>query len=303
MKRKVVLIIFSIVILILLDCLIGFLFSQLYHKAQYGQIARQNYCINESMDDIIIVGSSEVMRNYDPSVIQDSLKLTCYTNGSEGQCIYYSYAIIRAIIERNHFPKYLICDIGNYDVLESDDSQNNIDAAISRLLPNYSDSKAIHSVINEYDHTQIIKCFSNAYRYNSKIIQIVKCLFYDTHDFNGFEPNYKKLDELSIKEDLPTTTGIELRKIDCIKQTIKLAKEYDVNIIFVHSPKYYISDNKGVDVIREICDKEGVLYWDFNEVECFNNPLLFADKHHLNNEGAVVLSQELASRISLLSQQ
>lgn len=302
MKRKVFLIVFSIVVLILLDCLIGLFFSHLYHKAQYGQIARQNYCINKSTDDIIIVGSSEVMRNYDPAVIQDSLNLSCYTNGSEGQCIYYSYAIIRAIIERNHSPQYLICDIGNYDVLESDDSQNNIDAAISRLLPNYFDSKAIRTIINDYDYTQRFKCLSNAYRYNSKIIQMVKCLHYDTHDFNGFEPNYKKLDEQSIKEVLPTTTEIELKKIDCIKQLIKYTREHGVNIIFVHSPKYYISDNKGINVIREICNEEGVLYWDFDEIECFNNPLLFADRHHLNNEGAVVLSKELSRRISLISQ-
>jgi hypothetical protein len=302
MKRKVVLIIFSIVVLILLDCLIGLLFSYLYHKAQYGQIARQNHCIIESTDDIIIVGSSEVMRNYDPAVIQDSLKLTCYTNGSEGQCIYYSYAIIRAIIERNHFPKFLICDIGNYDVLESDDSQNNIDAAISRLLPNYYDSKAIRSVINDYDHTQRIKCLSSAYRYNSKIIQIVKCLLYNTSDYNGFEPNNKKLDLQSEKEELLTTTEVEFRKIDCIKQTIELAKEHGVVIIFVHSPKYYVSDNKGVNMIDDICREEGVIFWDFDSLDCFNNPSLFADRHHLNKDGAAVLSRELYGRISQLNQ-
>ena len=70
---------------------------------------------------IIILGSSHAVRHYVPSVIQDSLGLTCYNCGEPGCGIIPAYARYKMVAERNK-PKLVIYEVTpGYDYLVSDD--------------------------------------------------------------------------------------------------------------------------------------------------------------------------------------
>ena len=88
----------AILLIVAMDLCLGGVSAWLYHRSKYGIFHRQQYILNESKDDIIILGSSRVSHHYIPSILTDSLGMSCYNAGSEGMCIYYHYAMLAAMI-------------------------------------------------------------------------------------------------------------------------------------------------------------------------------------------------------------
>ena len=176
-----------IVLLVLMDFCIGGTSAWLYHRSKYGIFHRQQYVLNESNDDIIILGSSRASHHYVPSILTDSLGISCYNAGSEGMCIYYHYAMFASMIERGHTPKVVIFDMISSDTKEILGSSFTLEAAIDRLAPHYGEFACIDSILELNGWKEILKLQSKLYRYNSKLVQSIKCNFVPSPEDNGYE--------------------------------------------------------------------------------------------------------------------
>lgn len=241
-----------LLLLVLMDLCVGSVSSWLYHRSKYGIFHRQLYVLNESNDDIIILGSSRASHHYVPSIFTDSLGMSCYNAGSEGMCIYYHYAMLAAMIERGHCPKVVIYDVMNLDAFETPGPTFTLDAALDRLSPHYGEYKSVDSLFALKGWKEKLKLMSVTYRYNSKLVQSIKCNFIPQQEDHGYEKLSGKLADTTAFEERDYYMGaLDQEKLRYVQKMIDLTKRNQIGLLFVLSPNYYSNPSNGYDAIKE----------------------------------------------------
>lgn len=287
-----------VILLVSVDRILGAINQSLYIESKYGIFGRQIYCLHESKEDMLILGSSRASHHYVPSIFQDSLNLSCYNCGSEGMCIYYHYGILASYIERGAIPKLVIYDVMDLDAEEYSGPTFNLEAALDRFAPHYKEYESIDSLFSLKDWKEQIKLLSKSYRYNSKLVQSIKCNFIPSKEDNGYE---------AVIGNLPDTASFQVRNfvdtpLDSIKlvylnKLIKLSKEYKINLVLVQSPKYYSSKSNGIDAIKKIASEENIPFLDYVNADSLMKKEYFRDHLHLNDDGAHIWSQFIANKL------
>ena len=284
-----------LLLLVLMDLCVGSVSSWLYHRSKYGIFHRQLYVLNESKDDIIILGSSRASHHYVPSIFTDSLGMSCYNAGSEGMCIYYHYAMLAAMVERGHCPRVVIYDVMNLDAKLHPGPTFTLDAALDRLAPHYGQFACIDSLFELKGWKENLKLQSKAYRYNSKLVQSIKCNFIPSPEDHGYEAikGYLK-EKMQFQHENYDNCTIDSLKLEYMRKIVDLAKLNNMRIFFVLSPYFVDNPSRAYDASREVAREKGV-----EVIDCYNEPAmmkqeLFRDLMHLNDEGAHVWSSYLA---------
>lgn len=279
----------AILLIVITDICIGGTSAWLYHRSKYGIFHRQQYVLNESKDDIIILGSSRASHHYVSSILSDSLGMSCYNAGSEGMCIYYNYAMFAAMIERGHCPKVVIYDVMDLDAMKYPGPTFTLDAALGRLAPHYGEYKCIDSLFDLKDWKEKLKLQSLTYRYNSKLVQSIKCNFIPSPEDKGYEVVVGRLpDNMDFKKAEYNDCELDSQKLHYMQKMVDLAKSHQINIYFVFSPSFKDDPSKAYDAAKEIAHRNQI-----EIIDCYNEPALmkrelFRDLMHLNDDGAHV---------------
>lgn len=285
----------AVLLVFLMDFCLGGANAWLYHRSQYGIFHRQQYVLNESEDDIIILGSSRASHHYVPSIISDSLGMSCYNAGSEGMCIYYHYAMLASMIERGHRPKVVIYDVMNLDIQEYPGPTFTLDAALDRIAPHYGEFECLDNLFALNGWKERLKLMFLTYRYNSKSVQSIKCNFIPSPEDNGYEKVSGHLpDDVAFESLDYGNYNIDTLKLQYLNKLIHLAKANHIQLIFVLSPYYKDNPSNALDVAKETAEQNGLIL-----IDCYNDPEmmkreLFRDVMHLNDEGAHEWSSFLA---------
>lgn len=283
-----------------MDRIVGGFMRIGYEHARFGIIHRQQYCLHESNEDILIMGSSRAAHHYVPEVFTDSLGLSCYNCGSDGQCVYYTYAILSAYVERGSIPKMVICEVMPQDIEESMSSTFNFDAAADRLAPNYGEFACVDSLLESKGWKAKVKLKSLAYRYNSKQVQLIKCNVIGEEENNGYEPLFGSSFILPVKTEGCASVSevpIEQEKVNSFKNIIALCKKNGIKLIMAYSPTFGNSRSVGIDIAKSIAELSDVPFIDFGADARFDDPELFKDASHLNDGGARLYSGIVAETI------
>lgn len=284
-----------LLLVVLMDICVGGVSSWLYHRSKYGIFHRQIYVLNESRDDIIILGSSRASHHYMPSIITDSLRMSCYNAGSEGMCIYYHYAMLASMIERGHYPKLVIYDVVDLDVKDYPGPTFTLDAAIDRLAPHYGEFDCIDGLFALKGIKEEIKLMSLSYRYNSKLVQTIKCNFLPMPEDNGYEKVEGTLpDDIVFKEYDYDNSSLDTLKIAYVRKMVELAKQHNIQIIFVLSPRYELNPSNALDALKDIALQYDIAYYDFYNEPSLMKKEYFRDVKHLNDKGAYQWSSFLS---------
>lgn len=290
----------TLALLFVLDRVVGCLMAAGYRNAKYGIIHRQEYCLRESSEDILIMGSSRAAHHYVPEIFTDSLGLTCYNCGSDGQCVYYTYAMLSAYIERGVIPKMVICEVMPQDIELWAGSTFNFDAAAERLAPVYGEFACIDSLLKSQGWKYRLKLLSQVYRYNSKLVQVIKCNFIGEVENNGYEPLFGTSPVVHATDDVSagSATSIEQGKLNSFRNLIALCKRNRIDLIMAYSPTQNRQHSIGIDVAKSIAESSGVPFIDMSRDSHFEDAALFKDGTHLNDTGARKYSTILAGIIS-----
>ena len=118
-------------------------------------------------------------------------------------------------------------------------------------------------------------------------------------DFKGYIPLNKTLTDEKI-DTLPVINyTIDKNKIRALKDIISTCKQMNINLILVYSPIRRVDRSINFNaIISELCFKNDISYFDMSNNPTFiNNPQYFADKTHLNIEGAKVFTNMLINII------
>lgn len=270
--------------IIAIDITWGIVCQYLNDHSKGGGIRSRYYVCKQSNEDVLIFGSSRAKHHYVPEIIEDSLGLSCYNTGEDGNGIILSYGFLRMITSR-YEPKVIIYDISDYDIYEDDNVKY-----LNYLKPYYHETGIDSLFWSIEPKTRLMMC-SNLYRFNTTCLRVLGNYFHPITTYpKGYMPLYNTMNwEPKIeKSDIGTEKHIDSIKMHYFEQFIMLAKQKGIAVFCCVSPKY-----KGSSIpsyyssIMNLCEQYKVpfLYY-CNAKEISNNRDYFQDPTHLNDEGA-----------------
>ena len=290
------------IIILFCDLAIGTLLKVFYFRQKSGAPFRTTYSIDSTTAEILILGSSRANHHYVPEVFEGSLHNTFYNAGRDGNFILYNSAIFKAITTRYH-PKMIIFDINPDEIVYTTNSYERL----SNLLPYYHSHPVIRSTVNLRNPLEKIKLISSIYPYNSMLTTIaIGNLEYNKQrksDNKGYVPINIKMKNERINavqiDSKKADSRIDENKTVALMDIITTCKKQKIMLIFVQSPIFvFNNDSYYNSLFSEMCSENDVSYFDLSNQPIFiNHPDYFADRSHLNDEGAKVFSAMLIKKI------
>ena len=283
MKKFIIKTAILLAIIASIDVLAGYTLDYFYTNAKGGMTLRDNYICNELKTDILLCGSSRCVHHYNPQIFTDSIHMSCYNSGQDGNGI---------MIKKRMTPKLVIYDINpEFDLLQGEDDHR----YLNWLKPYYA-KKEIKDIFLSVDSTEQWKMLSNMYRYNSHIIEILMDYFHPiiSPNKNGFWPQPGEMDKLKIREEdhvQKDTYDFDPLKLYYME---RYAESLEDKIVFCVSPIWYGMDTKQLTPIIELCKKKGIEFIDFsNNPKYVRNDYYFTDGSHMNSIGADEFTKDL----------
>ena len=161
MKKFLINIICFCILIFVVDRSVGFCLDYLRGNAKGGATKLLHYIANESTDDVVIFGSSRANHHYVPQIIEDSLGMTCFNMGQDGNGIVLMYGRYQMLLERYN-PKLIIYDVCLFDYSANYDNLRYLDR-----LKNFYDRDCIRDEFMELaGWKEQIKMISKMYRNN-----------------------------------------------------------------------------------------------------------------------------------------
>ena len=281
--------------LIVMDRVAGIMFSFMLNHAKGGYIGHHKYVTDKTNEDILIFGSSRAIHHYNPKIISDSLGMTCYNCGQDGNGIILFYGLWQMIKER-HTPKMIIFDVNpDFDLYKGENNQR----YLGWLRSDY-EKPGVKSVFTTIDPTESYKMESMLYRYNSKFMQVLTDFIHPifTIKGNGYLPLKGKMNKMKVKKksDYQCLSEVDSVKLEYINKFID--ETSGIRLVFVASPSWYYLNRQTFQPIKDICKKRNIQFLDFSESSKYiHNDAYFKDGNHLNASGADEFTKELAKTL------
>lgn len=280
----------------LTDLLYGKVCDGLLASSKKGIEKRVNDIIYNDSSDILVMGSSRAHYHYNPKVFTDSLGLTCYNAGFDGQGILFSYGLLKLKLE-NNIPKLVIYDVSTFDIYHVDDNSKYVN-----LLKPYYRREQLGVLFDAIDRSLPYKIHSGFYRYNSELIALLLAQRgSDTSRDNGFIPKNGG-GEICVGYDKnydESNLIVDTLKLEYICKLIELCKNEDVKLVFVASPRYMQPESTlYYSRVIEIANKKDIPFINyFSDLYFSKSGGLFYDASHMNSIGADEFSKEIAYKI------
>lgn len=285
-------------IVFVLDFAIGKTLRHFYFKEISGFQYSATYAIDSTKADIVIFGGSRAKYHYIPSIIADSLKMSFYNTGSEGNAVFFQLAVLKSVLKR-HVPKIIILDFKE----SLDEGEDGYDK-ITLLFPYYKTHQEMRDIIRLKSPYEAIKQVSQIYPFNSEILTIIM----DNMEINkkrnpDDRGTYTKLGQWPYNLDVVKDTfsyKADSAKVNALHEFISLANKSGAKVFVIYSPIFvkYVRQEQETTICKSICASENVPFWDFSQDTVFlNNGHLFFDTYHLNQKGSDIFSQMFAHKL------
>ncbi len=292
MKRFIIRLLVFLSLMFILDRGFGVAMKYLQDHAKGGYVGHHNYILNQSNEDILIFGSSRAIHHYNPQIIEDSLGMSCYNCGQDGNGIVLFYGWWQ-IMKNRHLPKMIIYDVNpNFDLLVGENNSK----YLGWLRSEYENDD-VKQIFEDIDPTERYKMQSMMYRYNSKFLQNMIDFVHPIFQIspNGFLPLKGKMDVMKIKEQNEKEEYIyDVQKISYLESLINETKDHKIKLVFVASPVWYGKSDKQFEPLIKLCHKHSVPFYNYSNAPSWvNHNEMFKDGTHLNADGADRFSKQL----------
>ncbi len=287
-----------VLVVFILDFAIGRTLRHFYYKETSGFHFRTTYSMEKTDAEILIFGSSRANHHYVPEIFEDSLGMTFYNTGRDGNGIFYQQALLKSVLKR-HKPKIIILDYrGEFNKLRTEYDQ------MSSILPYYRTHNEIRKTIELRGEFEKIKLLSEIYPFNSQILTIAMGNMEANKNRNPDNKGYVAL-ETAWPPKLETYTStkeymVDSNKVNAFRDFVSAARISGASVYVVYSPLYQkIARNQEAEVCKQICTEERIQFWDFSRDSYFlSRQNLFYDVNHLNHTGAKIFSSIIADKIN-----
>lgn len=284
-----------IFLVLLLDQLIGRGMRYMYFKRKSGDTYQTTYSMDSTKADIIILGSSRATHHYITQIFEDSLKLSCYNTGKDGEYLIYSYSVLTSILNR-YSPKMVILDINVDEFYKNDNYKNS-----NTLFPYYHAKPEIQKVLETNNNFEMLKFLSYIYPYNSTLFGSLLHINTDINErkLKGYIPFYGSLSNISLSKEPSLIRSLDNFKINILEEIGKKCKKKGIKIMFIQSPRYVILDQSYlIEKLEKIAMSYNCEIYNYaNDSQFLINSSLFKDVNHLNNDGAIIFSNIIIKKI------
>ena len=251
--------------------------------------------------DIAMIGASVMFNQYVPSIIQDTLGMSCYNYGVGGQNIYYHYATAHLLFEAEYKPKIVLYQPCFID-LENHANYNT--EKLDFIYSAYNYDSVFHSIINQQGCKQrfllnALKLYKHNTRfiYYSRLYLFAKKMLHHEDKGNGYSP-------LNAIWQEPIQSSNEIREIDSTKcdyldRIIELCEENNALFIMANAPEFENCEQESwLKYVKDLVDTKHIPYLNYHDDSTFlKHPEWFYNPAHLNGEGAVVYSKIIAGEL------
>jgi hypothetical protein len=283
----------------ILDVIIGKTLRHFYFSEDSGIYYRTTYSMDKTEADLLIFGTSRAYHHYAAKTIEDSLKVSSYNTGRDGEYIFYQTAVLKSVLKR-YTPKMIILDFaGSFNYSQEDYDR------LSVLLPYYKDHPEIRDIVELRSPFEKYKLISQIYPYNSSLLTIIAGNMEfnkkrsSNMDYHGYVPlhglNSKKLDSLIT----PAKYEVDDNKIKVFTDFLSLTQQHNIPLVVVNSPDYYLYESDySIDLARKLCEQRGIPFKDFSkDPEFLAHGDYFEDETHLNELGAEFFTKKVLNSI------
>jgi hypothetical protein len=278
-----------------MDLIFGNVLRHFYFKQKSGFYYHLIYSLDSTEAEVIILGSSRASRHYVPEIIEDSLNLTCFNTGVDGNYMFNNYAVYKSIIER-YTPKVVLMDINPGEIYTGTEGYDQL----APLLPFYKTKKEIKSVIHLKSKFERLKLISKIYPFNSSLLAIVTGIL-QTEDINvlkGYMPLFGNVSDTTIGCRREENKEIDINKIKVLEALASDCDDRNIKLVFIQSPKYIkVIQETSVSLINKLASNHGAEFWNYVNDTVFLKPEYFKDANHMNNSGAYKFTRAIADRI------
>ena len=267
-----------------MDYAFGKLGTYLLDHAISGSSEKNKYICDRTSEEILIMGSSRAVHHYDPTIIEDSLGLSCYNCGYDGCGSITAYGLLSILTER-YSPRAILYEITpEFDYLKADKDNTKYLGPLKMFY----DRNGIDSIFIKIDAKEQFKMQSRMYRMNSSFIQLLsENMMKRNLTVKGYHTKKQVMEyEPTIQEE-DIDLEYDSLKMDCLNRIIEICKNKHINLVFYVSPSYKnncflkyqyakaLADKKKISFINHSCDTAFV-----------NRKDLFYDAGHMNHDGA-----------------
>lgn len=280
MKKFVIKIFLFAVLVAAIDMSFGFAMDYMHNHVKGGGMAKRLYVARDAKEDIMLFGSSRMCHHYNPMIIEDSLGVTCFNAGEDGNGIIMSYGFLSMMLDR-YSPKLIVYDISGFDFAVDDNMKY-----LSFLRPYYKEP-AIKEIITTIEPMERFKMMSSLYRYNSLTIRIAGCYLSSSSEYQkGYLPLSETMDyDVDVPADEQSI--IDSVKIMYLQKFINLCREKDIPLVFALSPRYKANDSSFYSEIKILAGKGGIPLLDnYADTAFCQTKKFFKDQTHMNSLGA-----------------
>lgn len=295
MKKFLLRILLITIIIFVTDQSSGYIFKFMQHHSKGGNTGRTEYIVNNMNEDILIFGSSRAIHHYDPQIIEDSLQMSCYNCGRNGNGIIFSYGMYR-LFKNRYTPKCIIYDIfDDFDLIKGN-NEKYLD-----WLRNYYNKPGIDSIFINVNKNEKCKMISQMRRYNYTFIQIVSDYISPKQSYiKGYKPlsGTIKYEPIEIDKESNKSIQYDDLKLKYFKLLIKDCKEKGTKLIFMVSPKYKGEKKQSYEAIIQLAKEENIpFFYHYNDNEISTNKKNFEDSMHMNKYGAEKYTKKIINEI------
>lgn len=283
-----------------IDVACGYSFNVLRRNAKGGDTRKNYYIAEECCDKVVILGSSRAARHYVPTVIQDSLGMTCYNCGEPGCGIITAYARYGMIKSRQK-PKLVLYEVSpEYDYYKTDDYSK----YLGRVRQYAHNPVVMDLFISLGDNLERARLLSNMYRNNSYIVHNIFDNLNGDDEGRGFQPLYGVLSaNAHPKNIISQQAKIDSLKLSYMERLILEMKADGITLCFAVSPRMInqadvLKIQSDYKPIRDLCSKYNVPFYDHMFIKGISdNRLLFQDFSHMNEKGAIVYTGTICEEL------
>ncbi len=289
---------------IIFDQMAGVALDYLKDHSPDGRYYKTKHSLESGTEDVVIIGSSRGEMNFNPYVIEDSLKMTVWNASRGGQGLPYFHAIQNGMLAR-YVPKIVILNIEGSMLQHS----RFVEEA-GFLRPFYKGHPEIRPILNEISPFERFYAFSRLFAYNSSFYYLIRPYFIKGLDGRREDRGWKPMDGRINEHYLRDSTVIEFdpRPLDKnavaeFEHIVKTFQEKGSRVFIVISPNYgaFEDNTPTINYLRNFAKSINIpLLVHSNDTTIIKNPDFFNDPSHLNRDGATYFTRKLIGEIKPL---
>jgi len=293
MKKIILKLFIFAAILIVFDCGYGVVCQYLVNHPKGGGLKLNQYICDSTTADMLIFGSSKAQNQYDPEILEDTLGMSVFNCGYHGMGVIFHYGRWK-IISQRYIPKVVVFEVlPIVDMMVRDDNS----IFINPLRPYYGKVDGIDSIFWKVDPTERYKMLSKTYQFHS-ILEYLSCYRMSDWHQNG----YSKQGNAKLNPKTVSYASFEYT-VDSLKlyymQRFISEVSSQCQLVMAISPMYsFHEDHGGLTQVKALCQQYHVPVLDhFCDSDYVDNPDLYIDMAHLNRDGSVKWSKQIASEL------